>query len=187
MHKKKWTPWDSELLLMVERLTGNKPVISREEKDCYEFQIDLGEYAGDPAYEEAVFRAIKGRAGERYVKQVGGTFAGVFYVTIRFSEKAVPGLATRMDAGVDLEAAIEYIPAGCSVFAVKFDPELPAPALSFVGGGEIEQEGDGPVLVFDSGAGVFRRACSGEYIVFDNTGLLSVVPEDEFEAKYVPR
>lgn len=189
--EKKWTPWDSELLLMVERLTGNKPVISREEKDCYEFQLNLGEYAGDAAYEEAVFRAIKGRAGERYVKQVDGTIEGIYYVTIKYSPEVLPGLATRIEDAPDYSVGIEYVPEGSAVRAVYvpedgLTEEALLPALRFVGGGEVTEDEDGRVLTFDTGAGVFASAHGGDYIVYDG-GFLRVVPGEEFEAQYVPR
>ena len=184
-----WTPWDSELLLMVERLTGHKPILSREDKDCYEFQLDFGEYAGDAAYEEAVFRAIKGRAGERYVKQVDGSLEGIYYVTIKYSREVLPGLATRMDDAPDYSVGTEYIPEGSAVRAVWFSEEGltdDEDVLRFVGGGEITEDDEGRVLTFDTGAGVFASARDGDYIVYDG-GFLRVVPGDEFEAQFVPR
>ena len=181
------TPWDSELCVMIGRLTGHVPEIVRFSDDTYLVDVSINADFGED-YFEAVRRAIKGRAGERFVRFSEVDEDGCFAAYIKYSEDAPEGYAIRAGFEPDFEAGIEFVQKDSVVRATQFDPEFPTDRLmQFIGGGEVSGAGPEAVLTFDSGAGVFLKARAGDYIVHGEGGFFKVIPADEFECQFVPR
>ena len=86
----KLTPFDTELAIMVESLTG-KPCELKPGGDHYFFEADY-ENHNDPQYILAMWDAIEGRTGERLLEIKDDADRHALFVRVKFSEQKYPGI-----------------------------------------------------------------------------------------------
>lgn len=84
----KLTPWDRELFIMVESLTG-KSCEPRDGGDHYFFEVNY-ENHNDPDYILAVWDAIEGRTGERLLNIKDDADRKSLFVYVEFYEGECP-------------------------------------------------------------------------------------------------
>lgn len=180
------TPWDGELMLMVESLTG-KPVEPRHGGDGYFFEADYSLHP-DPDYISAIFGAIEGRAGKRCIEINDDPERKVLMAHIAFSDEVLPGLAGSLDIHKPCPSAGRFYIDESSriVAALQVRAGSVQDLITFVGNGEMEIPKDGPASFhfLNADASVVAHAREFEYIVFQRPGLFSVVSKAEFENEY---
>lgn len=99
-HKDYWqqklTPFDAELAIMVESVTG-KPCELKNGGDNFFFEADYGNHANDPNYILAIWDAIEGRTGKRLLEIKDDPERHALFVRVKFSDTQYPGIirATR--------------------------------------------------------------------------------------------
>lgn len=85
------TPFDAELFIMVESLTG-KPCKPRYSGgNAYFFEADY-ENHNEPQYILAMWDAIEGRTGERLLEIKDDADRHALFVRVKFSEQKYPGI-----------------------------------------------------------------------------------------------
>ena len=174
------TPFDAELFLMVESLTGQEREILAE-YDGYYMTVRLKPEMEDKK-KDAIRDAIVGRIGEkliweRWTDENVGTFQ------IRYGDPV--GKITdsaRFDDGDISDSNIFYIPEtslrGLSVLKLNFER-----LVRFVGNGQWETKPDGQgIFHFLNASGtVYCDAPEGTYLVFVRKGLYRVATKEEMK------
>ena len=183
--KTKLTPFDAELAIMVESLTG-KPCELRPGGDHYFFEADYEKH-NDPQYILAMWDAIEGRTGERLLEIKDDAERHALFVRVKFSEQKYPGIV-RMER--DHSAKETFGKTYCrklqEIRAVQVDRNNPDVLLEFVGNGEMEIPDDGPaVFHFRNAAGsVYAHAPEHSYIVYIGPERFEIVDQETFEKEY---
>lgn len=183
--KRKLTPWDAELMLMVERLT-EKPCEPRNGGDDYFFEADY-ELHNDPQYILAMWDAIEGRAGKRLVNIQDDAERHCLLVHIAFSEENLPGIVRLKGSGTpNPKNGNLYIDAyGGLVVAVRVTRNNYQRLTDFIGNGEMELPKDGPCCFhFINAESVFADAPEGSYIIYRGHSRFEVMAADGFQHNY---
>ena len=191
--KHKLTPFDSELCLMVESLTGQECDPKNGGADQYFIVVDYSKRP-EPDFISAVMDAVAGRVGERLVDMNDDPDAKRFVAHIKFSDSKYPGLVY-LDRDDRPRAAADVFrlrnDAGPCVLALQVTRKNVGRLLSFVGNGEMEIErrpGGKATFHFRNAVGsVYAHAPEFSYIVHVKDGLFNVVDKTTFEAKYEPK
>lgn len=179
MSKQNLTPFDWDLVAMIEHITGEKTNVVTTDSN-YHIYWDL-----DPSisnYDKihmATSNAITGRLGERYISTVEGktNITTVKYDPSSWDEEL------RFDLRKpDVNFGGEYIR---KVNAVNFDLNLINYFLEFVGGGTLTKfkDGSGAKFEFPNQDGMNTTVKLGEYVIYEN-GCFSVMSGKEFEKLY---
>lgn len=180
------TPFDTELFIMVESLTGkpSKPCYSGG--NAYFFEADY-ENHNDPQYILAMWDAIEGRTGERLLEIKDDAERHALFVRVKFSEQKYPGV---IRASRDCSPQESYGKTYChklvEIRAVQVERDNAENVLRFVGNGEWEIPDDGPATFhFLNAAGsVFAHAPEHSYIVHAGPERFEIVDKETFEKEY---
>ena len=191
--KTKLNPFDTELAIMVESLTG-KPCELKNGGNHYFFEADYEKH-NDPQYILAIWDAIEGRTGKRLISIKDDADRHALLVRVKFSKTEYPGLVylDRDDRPKPAAADVFRLrnDAGPCVWALQVTRENVGRLLAFVGNGEmeIERRPDGKATFhFRNAVGsVYAHAPEFSYIVHVKDGLFNVVDKTTFEAKYEPK
>lgn len=181
----KLTPFDTELAIMVESLTG-KPCELKNGDNEYFFEADY-ENHNDPNYILAMWDAIEGRTGERLLEIKDDAERHALFVRVKFSEQKYPGV---IRASRDCSPQESYGKTYChklvEIRAVKVERDNAENVLRFVGNGEWEIPDDGPATFhFLNAAGsVFAHAPEHSYIVHAGPERFEIVDKETFEKEY---
>ena len=181
----KLTPFDTELAIMVESLTG-KPCELKNGDNGYFFEADY-ENHNDPNYILAMWDAIEGRTGERLLEIKDDADRHALFVRVKFSEQKYPGIirASR-DCSPQESFGKTYCHKLVEIRAVKVERDNAENVLRFVGNGEWEIPDDGPATFhFLNAAGsVFAHAPEHSYIVHAGPERFEIVDKETFEKEY---
>lgn len=181
----KLTPFDTELAIMVESLTG-KPCELKNGGDNYFFEADY-ENHNDPNYILAMWDAIEGRTGERLLEIKDDAERHALFVRVKFSEQKYPGIirASR-DCSPQESFGKTYCHKLVEIRAVQVERDNAENVLRFVGNGEWEIPDDGPATFhFLNAAGsVFAHAPEHSYIVHAGPERFEIVDKKTFEKEY---
>lgn len=184
--KNKLTPWDSELLLMVESIT-EKPCEAKNGGDGYFFEADYEKH-NDPQYILALWDAIEGRAGKRLIEINDNPDRHCIIAHIAFSEESFPALLRLKEkTPANIYKGDLYIDDdGYLVMAVKVCEKNAARLMAFVGNGEMEfSKGDPCVFRFlNASESVFADAAEGSYIIYQRPGHYRIEGGESFEKAY---
>ena len=180
------TPFDTELFIMVESLTGKpcKPCYSGG--NAYFFEANY-ENHGDPQYILAMWDAIEGRTGERLLEIKDDADRHALFVRVKFSEQKYPGI---IRASRDCPPQESYGKTYChklvEIRAVQVERDNAENVLRFVGNGEWEIPDDGPATFhFLNAAGsVFAHAPEHSYIIHAGPERFEIVDKETFEKEY---
>lgn len=181
----KLTPFDTELAIMVESLTG-KPCELKNGDNEYFFEADY-ENHNDPNYILAMWDAIEGRTGERLLEIKDDAERHALFVRVKFSEQKYPGI---IRASRDCSPQESYGKTYChklvEIRAVQVERDNAENVLRFVGNGEWEIPDDGPATFhFLNAAGsVFAHAPEHSYIVHAGPERFEIVDKETFEKEY---
>lgn len=188
-HKDYWrtklTPFDTELAIMVESLTG-KPCELKNGDNGYFFEADY-ENHNDPNYILAMWDAIEGRTGERLLEIKDDAERHALFVRVKFSEQKYPGV---IRASRDCSPQESYGKTYChklvEIRAVQVERDNAENVLRFVGNGEWEIPDDGPATFhFLNAAGsVYAHAPEHSYIVHAGPERFEIVDKETFEKEY---
>lgn len=189
--EEKLTPWDRELFMMVESLTG-KPCEPKNGGDHFFFEADYENHRNEPEYLLALWDAIEGRAGKRIVGMDDDAERHVFVVTVLFSNTTYPALIRcDRDAVEHPEAGTPYYSRtddANEIWAVQVERANGAQLLSFVGNGELRIErrpGGKAVFQFlNASRSVYADAPEHSYIVYRGPGRFEIVANEAFEKEY---
>ena len=189
--KHKLTPWDMELLLMVESLTG-KPCEPKNGEENYFFEADYENHANEPEYLLALWDAIEGRAGKRLIGIDDDAERHVFIVTMLFSNVRYPSIIRLdRDAKENPAAGTPYYSINDDaneILAVQVERENDAQLLNFVGNGQLLIEGKpGGKMAFqflNASQSVYADAPEHSYIVYRGPGRFEIVEKEKFEREY---
>ena len=191
-HKDYWrtklTPFDTELAIMVESLTG-KPCELKNGGDHYFFEADY-ENHNDPQYILAMWDAIEGRTGERLLEIKDDADRHALFVRVKFSEKKYPGVIRwNTETKGNPAAGNPYYPKTDDfneTLAVQVEIENADALFTFVGNGEWEIPDDGPATFhFLNAAGsVFADAPEHSYIVYVGPERFEIVDKETFKKEY---
>lgn len=181
----KLTPFDTELAIMVESLTG-KPCELKNGDNEYFFEADY-ENHNDPNYILAMWDAIEGRTGDRLLEIKDDAERHALFVRVKFSEQKYPGV---IRASRDCSPQESYGKTYChklvEIRAVQVERDNAENVLRFVGNGEWEIPDDGPATFhFLNAAGsVFAHAPEHSYIVHAGPERFEIVDKETFEKEY---
>lgn len=184
--KQKLTPFDAELCLMIESLTGQECEPKNGVADQYFIVVDYRDHF-DPDFVSAVMDAVAGRVGERLVDMNDDPDAKHFVAHIKFSESKYPGIIRLLrDAKQKPTAGRVYCHKLSEIRAVQVDRNNPDVLLDFVGNGEMEIPDVGPaVFHFRNAAGsVYAHAPEHSYIVYVAPERFEIVDKETFETEY---
>ncbi len=180
------TPFDTELFIMVESLTG-KPCKPRYSGgNAYFFEADY-ENHNEPNYILAMWDAIEGRTGERLLEIKDDAERHALFVRVKFSEQKYPGV---IRASRDCSPQESYGKTYChklvEIRAVQVERDNAENVLRFVGNGEWEIPDDGQATFhFLNAAGsVFAHAPEHSYIVYAGPERFEIVDKETFEKEY---
>ena len=181
----KLTPFDTELAIMVESLTG-KPCELKNGDNGYFFEADY-ENHNDPNYILAMWDAIEGRTGERLLEIKDDAERHALFVRVKFSEQKYPGI---IRASRDCSPQESYGKTYChklvEIRAVQVERDNAENVLRFVGNGEWEIPDDGPATFhFRNAAGsVYAHAPEHSYIIHAGPERFEIVDKETFEKEY---
>ena len=188
-HKDYWktrlNPYDTELAIMVESLTG-MPCELKNGGDHYFFEADYRNH-NEPQYILAIWDAIEGRTGKRLIEIKDEPEKTCIFVSVKFSEQEYPGI-------VRFQATHQNKPENGDLYcrqleeirAMQVTRENVGRLLGFVGNGEMEIPKDGPATFHFRNASnsVYARARENDYVVFVKDGAFVVVDQKTFEREY---
>lgn len=185
--KNKLSPWDWELLKMVESLTG-KPCEPKAGDDHYFFEADYEAHRTEPDYLLALWDAIEGRAGKRLIGLDDDAERHVFVVSVLYSNERYPALIRcDRDETENPAAGNPYYPKNgepFEVWAVQVERESGAQLLAFVGNGELSVDptpGGKAVFQFkNAGGSVYADAPEHSFVVYRGPGRFEVLPPEQF-------
>lgn len=184
----KLCPFDWELCLMVESLTGEK-CEPKNGGDHFFFEANYKNHH-DPDYIDAVYKAIEGRAGERLIGIEDLPDREALYVRVKFA-----GFPAESVVFETMQAHAEFGLVYCKklgeVRALQVERGNIDQLIQFVGNGEMEIErkpGGKATFHFRNASGsVYCHVNEHDYIVFVRDGLYSAVKKEEFEKEYEPK
>ena len=181
----KLTPFDTELAIMVESLTG-KPCELKNGDNGYFFEADY-ENHNEPNFILAMWDAIEGRTGERLLEIKDDADRHALFVRVKFSEQKYPGIirASR-DCSPQESFGKTYCHKLVEIRAVQVERDNAENVLRFVGNGEWEIPDDGPATFhFRNAAGsVYAHAPEHSYIVHAGPERFEIVDKETFEKEY---
>ena len=188
--KSKLTPFDTELAIMVESVTG-KPCELKNGGTHFYFHVDYENHIGDPDYLLAVWDAIEGRIGKRCISMKDDAENHVFIVRVKFSEVQYPGMVRlNKDRRGDASAGDLYTTKADEyndILALKVTRGNAERLLQFVGNGEMEMP-DGEPCVFhflNAGGSVYAHAPENSFVVYISPERFEIVEQEKFERDYV--
>lgn len=181
------TPYDAELAMMVESLTG-MPCELKNGGDHYFFEANYRDH-NDPQYILAIWDAIEGRAGDRLIDIQDQPERTSIFVRVKFSDEDYPALIRMAKFGPNKpESGDIYCKVMEEIRAVQVKRTNIEQLTEFVGNGEmeIEKRPDGKaVFHFRNAFGsVYEHAPENDYIMFVKDGLFVVVEKEKFESEY---
>lgn len=183
----KLTPYDAELCLMVESLTG-KPCEPKNGGESYLIEANYEAHKDEPEYLLALWDAIEGRAGKRLISLTDDPERTCFVVQIEFSKEKYPGIVFRQPSFCreKPEEGERFCQQLCEVRALEVTPDNVGRLFEFVGNGDMEIPDDGPcVFTFRNASGsVYATAKEGDYVVYVAPGRFNVVEKQTFEKRY---
>ena len=187
----KLTPFDSELCLMVESLTGRDCEPKSGGPDQYFIVVDYRNHP-EPEYIAAIMDAVAGRVGERLIDINDQPDAQQFIAYIKFSDANYNGIVSKAtDTRPLIAAGYVYCRQIGSVRAIQVTRNNVQRLMEFVGNGEMEIErrpGGKATFHFRNAVGsVFAHAPEFSYIVHVKDGLFNVVDKETFEKEYEPK
>ena len=181
----KLTPFDTELQIMIESLTG-KPCDLKNGGDHYFFEADY-ENHNDPNYILAMWDAIEGRTGERLLEIKDVPERHALFARVKFSVNKYPGIIRfERDHEPNLTKGQLYCRQLQEIRAIQVLRENAGRVLGFVGNGEWEIPEDGPaVFHFKNAAGsVYAHAPEFSYIIHTGPERFEIVDKETFEREY---
>lgn len=181
------TPYDSELALMVESLTG-KPCVLKNGGDYYFFEADYIDHLDDKEYLLAIYDAIEGRAGDRLLEITDESERHSFLVRVMYSEQKYPELRRLDKEKPNMQFGRMYCRRIGYIMAVQVERSDADAVLNFVGNGEWEIErrpGGKATFHFLNAAGsVYAHAPEHSYIVYLGKERFEIIDKDTFENEY---
>lgn len=185
--KQKLTPFDAELAMMVESVTG-KSCELKDGGDNFFFEADYEKH-NDPQYILAIWDAIEGRAGERLLEIKDDPERHALFVRVKYSEDEYPGIirATRDQSPQETLGKI-YCHKLVEIRAIQVERGNAEAVLRFVGNGEWEIErrpGGKAMFHFRNVSGsVYAHAPEHSYIVYVAPERFEIVDKETFEKEY---
>lgn len=188
--KDKLNPFDAELCIMVESLTG-QPCELKNGGNHYYFEFDYRKH-NTPEYISAICGAIEGRAGKRLISFKDNPDAQRMCVRIRFHKEDYPRIIYQDGCfNENPDAGKRYCKRMSEIRALQVERANAEALFEFVGNGEMEIERTVGVKVtfhFLNGSGsVYDHAPEHSYIVYVKPGLFDVVDKETFEREYEPK
>ena len=185
--KEKLNPFDMELCMMVESLTG-MPCEPKNGGDGYFIMANYSKH-NEPDYINAVWNAIEGRAGKRLLEINDMPDQQCIYVRIAFSDSKYPSLFTKVEnTKSDPNFGNLYCRQLQEIRALQVTRNNVDALMAFVGNGELEiPKTINATAVFhflNAGGSVYNHAPEHSYIVYVKDGLFEVVPKEKFESEY---
>lgn len=187
--KKRLTPFDWELCMMVESLTGKPCEPKNGGINKYFISVDYSKRS-DADFVSALIDAVCGRLGDRVVTLEDYPDLQQFVVHVKFSGQRYPGIMrTERNHKPNPSKGLVYCRSLAEIRAVQVKRGNMDRLLAFVGNGEMEIPDDGPAIFhFRNTAGdVWQHAYEFDYIVFVSDGRFDVVRKDDFERDYEPK
>lgn len=195
--KNKLTPYDAELFMMVESLTGKPCRAFSGESSRYFIVVDYSKRP-EPEFVSAVMDAIIGRIGDRFINIEDKADEMKFVVTIGFSTKNYPGIIRgESETKGNPERGIRYVSVNeketgiPTICALQVRREETGRLLEFVGNGEMEVERNVDELHkgkatfhFLNAGSVYAHANEFDYIVYVSAGRYEIVKQEIFETHY---
>lgn len=186
--EKRLTPWDIELAVMVESLTG-KPCELCNGGNHFFFEADYENHANEPEYLLALWDAIDGRAGKRLVGMDDDPERHVFIVSVMFSNERYPSLIRLdRDAKENPSAGTPYYSKTDDVnhvLAVQVERGNDAQLLTFIGNGQMLIGEDKIAFQFLNASGsVYADAPEHSYIVYRGPGRFEIIEQETFEKEF---
>lgn len=186
--EKRLTPWDIELAIMVESLTG-KPCKLCNGGDHFFFEADYENHATEPEYLLALWDAIDGRVGKRLVGMDDDPERHVFIVSVMFSNERYPALIRLdRDAKENPSVGTPYYSKTDDVnhvLAVQVERGNDAQLLAFIGNGQMLIGEDKIAFQFLNASGsVYADAPEHSYIVYRGPGRFEIVERETFEKEF---
>ena len=186
--EKRLTPWDIELSIMVESLTG-KPCKLCNGGDHFFFEADYENHATEPEYLLAMWDAIDGRAGKRLVGMDDDPERHVFIVSVMFSNERYPALIRLdRDAKENPSVGTPYYSKTDDVnhvLAVQVERGTDAQLLTFIGNGQMLIGEDKIAFQFLNASGsVYADAPEHSYIVYRGPGRFEIIEQEKFEKEF---
>lgn len=186
--EKRLTPWDIELAIMVESLTG-KPCKLCNGGDHFFFEADYEKHATEPEYLLALWDAIDGRAGKRLVGMDDDPERHVFIVSVMFSNERYPALIRLdRDAKENPSVGTPYYSKTDDVnhvLAVKVERGNDAQLLAFIGNGQMLIGENKIAFQFLNASGsVYADAPEHSYIVYRGPGRFEIIEQEKFEQEF---
>jgi len=186
--RERLTPFDSELFLMVESLTGCE-CVPKNDGDGYTFTADYEKHKKEPNWILALWDAIEGRLGDRLLDLEDNPDVHCLFVRVKFSEQEYPSI-TRLDRDCkeNPNAGEIYCRSLEEIRAVQVKRENAGKLLAFVGNGEMEiercPEGKATFHFRNAGFSVWNHAPEFSYIIYRKPGQFLVMDRAEFEKQY---
>lgn len=189
--KSKLTPYDTELCMMVESLTGKPCEPKNGGEDHYFIVVDYSKNI-DPQFVSAVMDAVLGRIGERLIDMQDNADAQQFVVKIKFSTDKYPGIIrAAQHKAPDISKGSHYIARNSEIVAIEVLRTNVDKLVEFVGNGEMEIEkrlnGKAVFHFLNASGGVWQHAPEFSYIVNDGSEHFIVMDAKTFNEKYVLR
>lgn len=185
--EQKLTPFDAELAMMVESLTG-KACELKDGGDNFYFEADYEKH-NDPQYILAIWDGIEGRAGKRLMEIKDDPERHALFVRVKYSEKEYPGIirATRDQSPQESFGKI-YCHKLVEIRAIQVERGNAETVLKFVGNGEWEIErrpgGKATFHFRNAGNSVYAHAPEHSYIVYVAPERFEIVDKETFEKEY---
>ena len=189
--KSKLTPYDTELCMMVESLTGKPCEPKNGGEDHYFIVVDYSKNI-DPQFVSAVMDAVLGRIGERLIDMQDNADAQQFVVKVKFSTDKYPGIIrAAQHKAPDISEGSQYIARNTEIVAIEVLRTNVDKLVEFVGNGEMEIEkrlnGKAVFHFLNASGGVWQHAPEFSYIVNDGPEHFIVMDAKTFNEKYVLR
>ena len=185
--KNRLTPYDAELFMMVESLTGKPCVPEYHSRDCYKIVVDYSNRS-DADFVNAIVDAVIGRIGERFVNIQDNPDAKQFVVKIKLSEHDYPFVIgderDRFECDPE-KGRLVYNRSGEKLRVIFLTNNVReySRLRKFVGGGQIRiprNEKEAISFHFLNGS-VFLDAMETDAICRDESGHYFVMNQREFE------
>ena len=177
------TPWDGELCMMVESLTG-KPCKPKNGGTHYFIEADYSLH-NEPEYINAIYEAIAGRIGERLIKITDDPDAQRLVVRVKFHPTIYPKIFTGGDnsGNENIHRGQQYSNGKDVVWALQVNWDNCERLFDFVGGGEMEVAEDGKMTFhfLNADKSVYVHVPEKSYIVFDQPCHFHIESPEEFK------
>lgn len=189
--KEKLTPYDSELCMMVESLTGKPCEPKNGGDEGYFITVDYSDH-NSPEYVSAIMDAVLGRIGDRLIDLKDNADAQNFLVQVKYSADKYPGIIRAAQRKApDISVGSQYIARNSEIVAIVVQRTNVDKLVEFVGNGEMEIEkcpnGRAVFHFLNAAGGVWQHAPEFSYIVNDGSEHFIVMDAEMFNEKYVLR